>query len=332
MRTVVSRQGGAIMKKLAAAIAVATAGVTTAVTAQDWPSRPIQVVVPYAPGGVTDLSARAVAQALSERLQQPVVVDNRPGAQGIVGVNHVKNATADGYTLAFVGSSAICVNQYVRESLPFDVKRDLEPVGIVGNAPLMMVVSPTLPVASVSEFLAYAKSHPGKVSFSSPGVGGSAHLYGAAMNKMAGVEMLHVPYKGGAPAMQAVLAGDVTMTFADLSFAESYVSSGRLAALAVSGAERWPSLSEVPTFKEADIPINLVGWVGIMAPKGTPASIIAQVSAALGEVANDEAAREQLRRLGVAPTSGTSEDMRQMVGEGCLSWGQAVREAGVEPE
>ncbi len=300
--------------------------------AQAWPSKPLRLVAPFAPGGVTDIVARSVAASLSQSLGQTVVVENKPGSQGLIGSAAVKAAAADGYTLLLMSSSVACVNPALRKSMPFDVLKDFAAIGLIGAAPLIMVVSPSLPVSRVDQFIAYAKANPGKVSYSSPGVGGSAHLYGAVMNATSGLDMQLLPYQGGVPALQAVMAGDVTMTFADLGSATGQVAAGKLKALAVAGERRWPRFPDVPTFTEQGYALNLVGWVGLMAPAGTPRPIVDRLNVELRRFADNPDNRAPLLTAGVNIGSGTPEDMTAALRDGCPPWADAVKQAGIQPE
>lgn len=303
-----------------------------AAQAQDWPAKPVRIVVPFAPGGVSDMVARAVAASMSQGLGQPVVVDNKPGSQGFIGVQNAMASPADGYTMVLMSSSVGCVNPALRKSVPFDIRKDFDAVGMVGAAPLVMVVAPGMPVSSVAQFIEYAKSSQGRVNYSSPGIGGSAHLYGAVMNAQNGLDMQLVPYQGGAPALQAVISGEVQMTFADMGSATGQLQAEKLKALAVAGEKRWPKLPNVPTFAEAGYPINLVGWIGLMTPAGTPKPVIERLNAELRKFAQAPDNRDRLLIAGVEPRAGSAADMDQTIREGCPQWANAVKEAGIKPE
>lgn len=317
---------------LRAAAAVLCASTLLPALADEWPSRPLRIVVPFAAGGVSDVAARMVANDLGQALGQGVVVENKAGAQGVVGSLSARNAPADGYTLVLMSSSVACVNPYLRKSMPFNALTDFEPVGMIGSAPLMMLASPKLGVRTVDQFLAHARAHVGKVNYSTPGVGGSAHLYSEALNTRLKLDMAHIPYQGGAQAVQALLAGDVTMTMADMSFAEAQVVPGKLVALAVAGDRRWPRLPNVPTFAEAGQPLNLVGWVGLMAPAGTPQPILERLNTELQKITAAAHNAERLLRLGVLAGTGARAEMTRALREGCPPWGEAVRRAGIQPE
>lgn len=322
---------GSILARWGAAM-LAVAALHAPAQAQAWPTKPLKLVAPFAPGGVTDIVARSVAASLSQGLGQTVVVENRTGSQGLIGSAAVKSAPADGYTLLLMSSSVVCVNPALRKNMPFDALKDFAPIGIIGAAPLIMVVAPTLPVNRLDQFIAHVKANPGKVSYSSPGVGGSAHLYGAVMNAASGLDMQLLPYQGGVPALQAVIAGDATMTFADLGSATGQVAAGKLKALAVSGDKRWPRFPDVPTFAEQGYALNLVGWVGLAAPAGTPRPVIERLNAELRRFAENPDNRAPLLIAGVDVAPGSPEDMTTALRDGCPRWADAVRKAGIQPE
>ncbi|MFA5632308.1 MAG: tripartite tricarboxylate transporter substrate binding protein [Porticoccaceae bacterium] len=305
---------------------------TITAQAQDWPTKPVRIVVPFAPGGVSDIIARTVAASMSQGLGQPVVVDNKPGSQGFIGVQNAKSSAADGYTLVLMSSSVGCVNPALRKDVPFDISKDFDPVGMVGAAPLVMVVAPDMPVNSVAQFIEYAKASPNQVNYSSPGIGGSAHLYGSVMNARNGLDMQLVPYQGGVPALQAVISGEVQMTFADMGSATGQLQAEKLKALAIAGEKRWPKFPNVPTFAEAGYPINLVGWVGLMTPAGTPQPVIDRLNAELRKFAQAPENHDRLLISGVQPNAGSPADMAHAIQEGCPQWANAIKEAGIKPE
>lgn len=311
---------------------IVLSGAIATAAAEDWPSRTIRIVVPFAPGGVTDMVSREIAASMSAGLGQPVIVENRPGAQGTVGTAFVKSAPPDGYTIILMASSVGCVNPAMRKNVPFNIAKDFTPIGMIGAAPLVMVVAPNAASANLDQFVSYAKAHPGKVNYSSPGIGGSAHLYGAIMNVTHNLNMQLVPYQGGVPALQAVITGEAQMTFADMGSATGQLKAGRLKALAVSGDARWPTLPDTPTFAEAGYPINLVGWVGLMVPVGTPRPAIERLNAELQKFINTKESRDKLVTVGVAARSGSPELMEAVIRESCPAWADAVRQAGIEPE
>ena len=315
-----------------ACLAVVCLTMLSGAQAQSWPDKPIRLVVPFAPGGVTDIAARAVAQTLSQGLKQPVIVENKTGAQGMVGTQAVKAAAPDGYTLVVMSSSVVCVTPYLRKDVTIDALKDFEPIGIIGSAPLVMVVSPKTPAETVDQFVSYVKANPGKISYSSPGVGGSGNLYGAVMNATSRLDMQHVPFQGGAPAIQAVMSGEIAMTFSDVGSATGPIAGARVRPLAVAGEKRWPRFPSVPTFAEIGYPINLVGWVGLAAPANTPRAIVDRLSAELGRFAANESHRETLINAGAMMSMSNPEHMRAAIRDGCPRWGEAVKSAGIQPQ
>jgi len=300
--------------------------------AQAWPTKPIKLVAPYPPGGQTDVVARYFAEKLTGVLGQQVIVENKAGAQGMVGAEIVKNAAPDGYTFVYVNSSMMCINPYVYKKMPYDGFKDFVPVTQHGLAPLAMVVLPTLGPKSVKEFVAWAKERKGKVNFASFGLGSSSHIWGEMLNQAEKLDMTHVPYKGAGPAIQDTLAGHIPMTIQDLASSGPAISGGKLLPLAVTSAVRWPRLPDVPTFNEVGYNINLVGWNGIMAPAGTPKEIVERMSAEIRKVVQAPEGKEKLLDMGLFATGTTPAEMTEIMKTGCAAWGDAVKRAGVEPE
>ncbi len=300
--------------------------------AQAWPNKPIKLVAPYPPGGQTDVVSRYFAEKLSSVLGQQVIVENKAGAQGMVGAEIVKNSPPDGYTFVYVNSSMMCINPYVYKKLPYDGFKDFVPVTQHGLAPLMMVVPPTLGPTSVKEFVAWAKERKGKVNFASFGTGSSSHIWGEMLNQAEKLDMTHVPYKGAGPAIQDAVAGHIPVTIQDLAASGPAISGGKLTPLAVTSTSRWPRLPNVPTFEELGYKMNLVGWNGIMAPAGTPKEIVERVSAELRKVVQTPEGKEKLLDMGLIATGTTPAEMTEIMKTGCAAWGDAVKRAGVQPE
>ena len=300
--------------------------------AQAWPNKPIKLVAPYPPGGQTDVVSRYFAERLSGVLGQQVIVENKAGAQGMVGAELVKNAAPDGYTFIYVNSSMMCINPVVYKKLPYDGFKDFVPVTQHGLAPLMMVVPPTLGPKSVKEFVVWANERKGKVNFASFGTGSSSHIWGEMLNQAEKLDMTHVPYKGAAPAIQDTLAGHIPMTIQDLAASGPAISGGKLTPLAVTSTVRWPRLPDVPTFGEAGYNIGLVGWNGILAPAGTPKEIVERVSAEIRKLVRTPEGKEKLLDMGLLATGTTPMEMTEIMKTGCAAWGDAVKRAGVEPE
>ena len=300
--------------------------------AQAWPNKPIKLVAPYPPGGQTDVVSRYFADKLTGVLGQQIIVENKAGAQGMVGAEIVKNAAADGYTFLYVNSSMMCINPYVYKKLPYDGFRDFVPVTQHGLAPLAMVTPPSLGLKSVKEFVAWARERRGKVNFASFGIGSSSHIWGEMLNQAEKLDMTHVPYKGAGPAIQDTLAGHVPMTIQDLAASGPAIVGGKLTPLAVTSTVRWPRLPDVPTFEEAGYKINLTGWNAILAPAGTPKEIVERVSAEIRRLVQAPEGKEKLLDMGLFATGTTPAELSEIMKTGCAAWGEAVKRAGVEPE
>jgi tripartite-type tricarboxylate transporter receptor subunit TctC len=315
-----------------AALAAALLLLSPTAHAQGWPSKPIKLVAPYPPGGQTDVVSRYFAEKLTGALGQQVIVENKGGAQGMVGAEIVKNAAPDGYTFIYVNSSMMCINPYVYKKLPYDGLKDFVPVTQHGLAPLVMVVPPTLGPKSVKEFVAWAKERKGKVNFASFGTGSSSHIWGEMLNQAESLDMTHVPYKGAGPAIQDTLAGHIPMTIQDLAASGPAISGGKLTPLAVTSTVRWPRLPNVPTFNEAGYQIGLVGWNGILAPAGTPKEIVERMSTEIRKLVQTAEGKEKLLDMGLFATGTTPAELTEIMKTGCAAWGDAVKRAGVVPE
>ncbi|NDH63369.1 MAG: tripartite tricarboxylate transporter substrate binding protein [Alphaproteobacteria bacterium] len=300
--------------------------------AQAWPNKPIKLVAPYPPGGQTDVVSRYFAERLSGVLGQQVIVENKAGAQGMVGAEIVKNAAPDGYTFLYVNSSMMCINPVVYKKLPYDGFKDFVPVTQHGLAPLMMVVPPTLGPKSVKEFVVWANERKGKVNFASFGTGSSSHIWGEMLNQAEKLDMTHVPYKGAAPAIQDTLAGHIPMTIQDLAAGGPSIMAGKLTPIAITSAQRWPRLPDVPTFKEAGYDIALSGWNAILAPAGTPPEIVERMSSEIRKLVQTPEGKERLLDMGLIATGTTSAELTEIMKTGCAAWADAVKRAGVEPE
>jgi tripartite-type tricarboxylate transporter receptor subunit TctC len=270
-KTLLMRFAGTLSRAFVLATSIVLAG---AAAAQGYPDRPIKLIVPYPPGGSTDPVARLLASDLSARLGQPVVVDNRPGAAGSIGTEAVARAAPDGYTL-LLHTSVIATDPTFKKTLPYDVRRDLAPVTLAVNGPYLLVVNPTLPVKNVAELIAYAKTNPGKLNFGSAGQGSSGHLIGELFKTSAGIDMVHVPYKGGGPSITGLMGNEVQLLFDTISGSGALAESGKLRALAVTSSARSPALPNVPTISESGLKdFSVVYWLGIFAPAKTPPEIV----------------------------------------------------------
>jgi tripartite-type tricarboxylate transporter receptor subunit TctC len=296
--------------------------------AQPYPSRPVRMVVPYAAGGGVDIVARAVGQELAKRLGQPVLVENRTGAGSNIGSDFVAKATPDGYTL-LMASPANAINMSLYRKMPYDTQRDLAPVALVGAVPSVLVVNPSLPAKSVAELVALAKAKPGGLNYGSGGSGTSEHLSAEMFKSLAGVEIVHVPYKGGANAMTDVISGQLSLMFTNMLGAMPHLRSGKLKALGVAGAQRAAQLPDVPTFAEAgykDFEVSV--WWGVMAPAGTPAPVLAQLNREIVASLGAPELRERLDAMGARILGGTPEEFRAFIAREIERWARAVKASG----
>jgi tripartite-type tricarboxylate transporter receptor subunit TctC len=267
--------------------------------AAEFPTRPIKLVVPYAAGGPTDVLGRLVAEFLGRDLKQAVFVENKAGAQGAIGAEAVARSDPDGYTLFVTAASIIVLNPMLYKKLPYDPVRDFRMLALVTDLPVVMEVHPSVPARTVAEFVAYAKQNPGKINFGSAGTGGTIHLAGEMFKQMAGVDMVHVPYKGAGPALTDLLSGNIQVMFDTLSTALPPVKSGLVRPLGVSSAQRSPDLPDVPTIAESGYPDYRVSvWYGIAAPAKLPDEIAQKISASLDRALNDDAFRASLEKIG----------------------------------
>jgi tripartite-type tricarboxylate transporter receptor subunit TctC len=305
--------------------------VTRTAAAQAYPSRPVRWIVGFAPGGGNDLVARLLGQRLSERLGQPFVIENRPGAAGNLAADAVVHARPDGHTLLLVSSNN-ATNAAVYDNLGFDFLRDIAPVAGIGRTPLVMAVNPAVPAKTVAEFIAYAKANPGKVNMGSAGTGGIGHLAGEEFKMMAGVDMTHVPYRGNGPALTGLLGGEVQVLFPSLASALEFVSTGKLRALAVASAQRAEKLPALPTVAESVPGFEASTWYGVGAPKGTPATIIDRLYTEIDAVLAEPAMTARFAELGDVPRPMTPAAFGQYVAGETEKWRKVAKFAGVKPE
>src|SRR4051794_24248307 len=295
-QTMNSRASSALIFAVAA-FAVFAAAARAA--AAEFPSRPIKLVVPYAAGGPTDVLGRLVGEFLGRDLKQPVIIENKAGAQGAIGAEAVARSEPDGYTLFVTAASIIVLNPMLYSKLPYDAARDFRMLALVTDLPVVMEINPSVPARTVAEFVAYAKQNPGKVNFGSAGTGGTIHLAGEMFKQIAGIDMIHVPYKGAGPALTDLLAGNIQVMFDTLSTALPPVKSGLLRPLGVSSLERSPDLPDVPTIAESGYPDYRVSvWYGIAAPSKIPDDVSQKISASLDRALNDGAFRASLEKIG----------------------------------
>jgi len=299
--------------------------------AQAWPSRPIRFIVPFNAGGTTDLIARIISQWLAERLGQNVVVENKPGGGTNIGVQAVVNAAPDGYTWLFTVSTST-INPWLYKSLPFDFLRDITPVAGLAELPLVMEVTPSMPAKTVAEFVAYAKANPGKVSFASFGVRTISHLAIELIRSRTGIEVVHVPYTGGAPMVTDLIAGRIQAGVDALPNSLPHIRAGSIRALAVLPSARSAAIPDVPTIGEAIPGLEVSTWSGIGVPTGTPAEAIARVSREVDAGLADATVRKRFAEVGAVPLPFTPDAMRAMIARDYEKWGGVVKAAGLKPE
>ena len=296
-----------------------------------WPSKPIRIVVPFPPGGTTDILARAAAQKMAEAWKEQAVIDNRPGAGGNIGAELVAKAPADGYTMLMgtVGTHAINASLYAK--MPYDHVKDFAPVILVAAVPNVMVVHPSVPAATVAEFIAWAKANPGKVNFASSGSGTSIHLAGELFKTQTGLAMTHVPYKGSAPAIADLIGGQVQVMFDNLPSALPQIRGGKLRALAVTSRERANALPDVPTVAESGLPgFEASSWFGLLAPTGTPREVVVRVNAEIARWLASSDAKDKLASQGAIAAGGTPEDFVSHIAAETAKWQKVVRESGAK--
>ena len=312
----------------------ATAGIQTSAHAQDsWPSKPIRLIVPFTPGGVTDTSGRLIAENLGKRLGQQVVVDNKPGASGNIGTALAKSSPADGYTLVLGFDGTMVINPHVFSKLPFDTTKDFVPIGKIGDATLILVANNDVPVKGLADVIALSKTRTGGLSFGTSGTGGTPHIAGELLKLRSGADLTHVPYKGGGQAMTDVLGGTIPLVYTAVAGAHGHIKSGKLKAIAVSSAQRTSALPDVPTFSESGVSDFVVNsWVGLLAPVGTPAAVVTRLNKELNAVLNDAAVREKLRVMGIEPTPGSAEQYRDEIKRDLERYGAVVKAAGISIE
>jgi tripartite-type tricarboxylate transporter receptor subunit TctC len=299
--------------------------------AQAYPTRPVRIIVGVAPGGAYDITARLIGEWLSERLGQPFVIENRPGAGTTIGTEAVVKAPPDGYTLLLVGAAAV-TSALLYHKLNFNLIRDIAPVAGVLRGPHVMVVNPSVPTKTVPEFIAYAKANPGKVSFGSGGIGTVADMAGELFKVMAGVNMVHVPYRGNAPALTDVIAGQMQLMFADTPSSIEHIKAGKLRALAVTTAVRSEMLPEVPTVNEFVPGYEASFWSGVGAPKNTPAEIIDRLNKEINAALADQKIKARLADLGCTPLVGSATDFGKLIADDTEKWGNVIRALNIKAE
>jgi tripartite-type tricarboxylate transporter receptor subunit TctC len=296
-----------------------------------YPERAIHLIVPYPPGGLTDAVARAVAKALSDRVQQPVVVENIAGGGGNIGAEKAAKSPADGYTLYIGNNATVGLNTLMYKQLAFDPMADLAPIALIAESQTVLVVNPSLPAKNVAELIALAKSKPGQLNFGSTGTGGLSHLVGELFNSGAGVRMTHIPYKGTGPALTDLLGGQIQVMFNDTAL--PHIQSGKLRALAVTGAKRWPQLPDVPTLAELGMPgYETYNWFGILAPARTPGAVVTKLNRELVAVMQDPAMKAWMESRGAEAVTSSPEEFAAYIKKDLAKWARVVKEAGITAE
>ena len=299
--------------------------------AQAYPSRPVRIVVGFPPGGSNDTLARPMGQWLSQRLGRPFIVENRAGAGGNLATAAVVRAPADGYTLLLVGPTPV-MNVALYDHLNFDFLRDIAPIGGITFAPLVMVINPSFPVKTVAEFIAYAKANPGRINYASSGNGTSNHVVGELFKIMTGVDIVHVPYRGGGPALTDLLGGQVQMTFATISSSVGYIRADKLRVLAVTTASRSDALPDVPTISETVAGFEANDWYGLGVTKGTPANIIDKLNMEINAALADPTMKERLAVLGGAPMPMTPSGFGKLMADETEKWAKVIKFASIKAE
>jgi tripartite-type tricarboxylate transporter receptor subunit TctC len=304
-----------------------------AVLAQGYPSKPVRLLVPFSAGGTTDVIARLIGQKLGDALGQQFVIDNRPGANGNLGTEMAVKAPADGYTLVMSYDGTIAINPSMYKKLPFDPQKDLVPIASVAQVPLIMVVHPGVAAKNVAEFIALAKASPGRINYSSAGHGSTGHLTGELLKARAGIDIVHVNYKGGGQAVQDLLGGQIQMLMTGLATVEGHLKGGKLRALAFTASKRVPGAPDVPTLAESGYPgLEVASWYGILAPAGTPQDIVRKLNADINRILQAPDVRERLTTLGTEPTGGTPEQFAETIKTDTARWAKVVSDAGIRIE
>ena len=307
------------------------AGFASLTSAQPYPTKPIKLVAPSTPGDAPDVIARLVADKLSTALGQQVVVENRPGAGGVVGSDYVAKAAPDGYTLIMGNAGSHGINAAVYSKLPYDIQRDFAPVSQVAVAPNVMVINPSVPASTVAEFIAYAKANPGKLSYASGGNGSSAHMSMELFKSMSGIDIQHVPYKGSSPALTDVVSGQVVAFIGNMPPTVPLIKAGKLRAIAVTTKSRSALMPELPTITEAGLPgFETVAWFGVLAPAGTPPEVVNRLSAEIAKIAKSPEIREKLVAMGAEPVGSTPEEFKAVIDRDIAKWKPLAQRVGIK--
>jgi len=320
-----TRRAVAVVALMGLCVAPALAQNTT------YPDKPIRVVVTFPPGGSTDAVLRMLAPRLDENLGQQIVIDNRPGAGGNIGLSIVAKAPPDGYTLGVGAAGALSANVSLYPQMPFDALKDLKPVAMLAAIPFVIVGNPSLAPKTERDLIAFAKANPGKLSIGHGGNGTAMHLSAALFNQMSGAGLVAIPYKGSGPAALDVLGGQIPLAVVDLPSALQQIKAGKLIAYAVTSPKRLPMLPDVPTVAEAGLPgYDSTGWFGVVAPAGTPTPIVDRLNVEFNAALNDESIKAQMRNLGVEPTPSTRESFETYIRSEMVKWAKVIKDAGIK--
>jgi tripartite-type tricarboxylate transporter receptor subunit TctC len=316
---------------ISALLALVAAAVSLPAGAQAYPTRPVKLVVPFPPGGSLDITGRLIAQRLSDMWGQAVVVENKPGAGGNIGADFVAKSPPDGYTILLGALSTHAVNPSLYAKMPYDAVKDFAPITLIAITPNVLVVNATAPVSNVKEFITWTKANPGKLAFGSGSNGSAGHLAGELYKVDTGTDAVHIPFKGGAPATQALLAGDTQFMFDNLANAMAQVKAGKLKALAVTTAQRSPLVPELPTMAEAGLPgFDISTWYGLFAPAGTPAAIVAKWNADVTKILTTPDVRAKLMADGAEPAPDTPEQFAQMISRELAKYARIIKASGAK--
>lgn len=323
----------AICRIVLSLLFVLTSG-TGAAAGADFPSKPIRIVVPFAAGGTSDILARILAQSLGQVLKQAVVVENRPGAGGNIGSDFVAKSPADGYTLILASVGTHAINSSLFANMPYDPAKDFSAITLIATVPTVLVINPQVPARSVRELIELARKNSGKLTFASAGIGTTQQLAGEMLKEKAGIDIVHVPYKGGGPAVTDLLGGQVSLMFPNIPVAFNHIRSGKLRALAVASAKRSPALPDVPTMSEATgyPKFEVSTWFGVLGAAGTPASIVSQLNQAIHIALQPTEVREKLAQQGAELLTSTPEEFAGYIREELAKWAAVVKRAGIKPE
>lgn len=327
LSTVNRRRAVAMIGRVAVACSTLLGGAVLAQPA--YPTKPIKLIVPFAAGGTTTILARLLADRISQSIGQPVVVDNRPGAGGNVGMEIVSKSEPDGYTI-LMGPIGLAINPALYSKMSFDPLKDLAPIGLYGGVPNLLVVNPSVPATNLAEFIAYAKANPGKLNYASNGNGTSSHLAAEMLKAAAGLDIVHVPYKGGAPAMQDLIGGQVTMLFDQMPAVLPQVKAGRVRALGESSMKRSAAAPDIPPIADTLPGFDMLVWFGLLAPQGTPPAIIDRLNVEMVKALNDPAFQSQLAGMGVTPMPGSPDTFSRYLRSETTRWAKVVKDAGAK--